>query len=205
MSLSMEEYRERARQKLLPHGYSGYWHLGKLFAGCSLVCVVCAARMESTSPLEWLAVPLMFLICNGYEYGIHRYPGHFRFKPFIWFFKSHTGLHHRFYTYEHMQPGGSHDWYFTLFPNQVYAAVIGLWAIFSYVMCHLFVTANVFYLMVMMASLNLIIYELFHSFHHYSLPSSLQSVFDALPCAELLRRHHRLHHHPRNKSSKLSI
>jgi hypothetical protein len=65
----MEEYRERARQKLLPHGYSGYWHLGKLFAGCSLVCVVCAARMESTSPLEWLAVPLMFLICNGYEYG----------------------------------------------------------------------------------------------------------------------------------------
>ncbi|XP_062514457.1 uncharacterized protein LOC134190056 [Corticium candelabrum] len=193
----MEAYREEARRKLLPEGYSGYWHLGQLFVGCLLVCLVCGASLESVTPVEWVTVPLMFLLGNGYEYAIHRYPGHFRFKFFTWFFKSHTGLHHRFYTYEHMQPSDTTDWYFTLFPNRVYASVIGLFSLVVFPICRILLTANAFHLAMIMAAVNLAVYELFHSFHHCSLPPRLQYFLDSLPCAELIRRHHRLHHHPR--------
>lgn len=54
---------------------------------------------------------------------VHRYPMHVMLdNPLCrMFFKSHTGLHHKFYTYGYMQPNNGHrDWYFTLFPLRFY-------------------------------------------------------------------------------------
>ena len=123
----MEDYREKARNKLLPKDYSGNFHLLVLFLYCSLLSgyslyfisadlVIplhlfaegnlvkgCLSFMSSMITLSCMCVA-GFLYCNLCEYLGHRFPLHQgpRIPKFL--YKSHTGLHHHYYNYHHMYP-----------------------------------------------------------------------------------------------------
>eukprot|EP01135_Chromosphaera_perkinsii_P010173 Nk52_evm39s2039 gene=Nk52_evmTU39s2039 len=120
----MEQYREKARTKLLPSNYSGYTHLTVLFLFCTLLSLnalhgIVGASFQLLSASSswgwWFAVSEMllvgsisltvgFLYCNLGEYVIHRFPLHQGPRMPKFLYKSHTGLHHHYYNYHHMFP-----------------------------------------------------------------------------------------------------
>ncbi|XP_065179211.1 uncharacterized protein LOC135809723 [Sycon ciliatum] len=201
---SMAEYRAIARKKLLPQGYSGYMHLFYLFGTCTAIMSICVWWMERLTWLDWLSIPVFMSIANAYEYAVHRYPGHVTLspQPFRYFHKSHTGLHHRFFTYENFQPDLGHvDYYFALFPLRVYATWFLTATLPVTLVGRYYLPWNICLIAACVGSFYLVLYEVLHSYAHESLPRAMLSVVSYIPGADFVREHHRLHHHPRLMTS----
>ncbi|XP_065179213.1 uncharacterized protein LOC135809724 isoform X2 [Sycon ciliatum] len=183
-----EEYREVARSKLLPKGYSGYMHLASLFAIATPICATCLYTLEPMTWFDLASIPTLLVILNIYEYVFHRFPSHrlllSHLSAFRLFFKSHTGLHHKFFTFSSMQPNNGHlDSFFILFPVKVYGSFLLPW--------------NTAVLCTGLSSAYLVFYELVHCYSHRSLPTPVLAVLQYVPWFNFFRRHHQLHHHPR--------
>lgn len=187
-----EAFRAQYRAEQIPRGYNGYAHVA-----LSVACVLAPAaygvsRLHDVQPLEWLTVPAMLVFGSFFVWALHKHVLHRPVPGLRHAYVIHTLQHHRFFTYEHNEPGGVRDFHIMLFP---WTFGPGLAAV-SLALGHYVVSGiseNVGMLFSTMAVAYYGLYELVHFASH--VPEGAAVL--RLPFLRSLREHHRLHHDPR--------
>ena len=130
----------------IPGGLPGAdrWLVQRLFPRLSgfatglSVLYVCVQHIENVSMLEWLTVPLVFLVTNWFEWDLHKNFMHQQssIKALQIIHRYHMLNHHQYFTDEDMHFHDHRDWRITIFPPYVitililiaipFAALVGL-------------------------------------------------------------------------------
>ena len=172
---------------------SGWTHLGVVVGGSLLVSLAVLLFVSGLSPWELLVIPVSLIVANFVEYVIHRWPMH-SVIPFLKkMYKTHSGLHHRYFTHEFMNMECDDDF------HEVFASptTVGLFlatVVFPIsALCYFVISANVGLIFFATCIAYYGFYEFIHFVQH--LPSS--HFLTKLPFVEGSRTRHRLHHNTR--------
>lgn len=188
----VDRFRAEFREKNIGPRYRGLAHFA-LTASVSLGVIAWAlSRLGQVQPLEWLTVPLTFVVANAAEYFGHRGPMHHRTRGLGLVFQRHTLEHHRFFTHETMAAGSTRDYKAVLFPPVMLLFFLGGIATPLGLLVFLLATPNAGWLFVATAVGYFLSYECLHLAYH--LPES--HPLSRLPLLARLRRHHLVHHNP---------
>ena len=184
--------REALRARLIGRHYVGWAH----FAFTSLASLAAVgfaiAHVHRVRPLEWLTLPVGFLVANAAEYFGHRGPMHHRRAGLSLVFQRHTLEHHRFFTHEAMAFEGTRDFKLVLFPPVMLVFFLGGIATPLALLAFCLFGTNVAWLFVAIAVGYYLTYEWLHFSYH--LPAT--HPLSRLPAIAALRRHHTAHHDP---------
>ncbi len=117
MSERQRGYRATYRERVAGW-YNGWLHVFIIYTIGLTALYIYISNMQSITLLEWLTVPLTFLMCNFFEWWLHRYIMHRPSKVplFRAVYSRHTLMHHQFFTDTEMRFAGHHDWRVTFFP-----------------------------------------------------------------------------------------
>ena len=186
--------RETVRASLLgqiPSWYSPWLHL--IVPGLVGLAVVIAALTQVQAPrlTELLAVPLVWVISNIFEWHIHRDVLHHRFAPFGELYDRHTPQHHRVFITEDMAIRSWREFRLVLIPAVGVIGIVLLDGGFT-VLVALVGGRNVAALYLATAVSYTLSYEWLHLCYH--LPE--QSWLGRRRLIQWLRRHHAIHHAP---------
>ena len=143
---------------------------------------------------EWLSVPVFFLMCNVFEWSVHRFVMH---RPFNQpglraVYVRHTLNHHQFFSDSEMRFRDPDDWRVTVFPPFALVTFVVMSAPPA-VILGLAVSANVGWLLITTTVGMYLIYE----FMHYCCHVDENAFVRNCPFVNTLRRHHFAHHNTR--------
>ncbi len=189
---SVSLFREQYRRDQIPGWYSGPVHLTLTSLLGLGVIVAAIVALDAVRPLEWLTIPLMFVLANLVEYFGHRGPMHRRVPGLGLIFKRHTLQHHRFFNTANMSFDSSRDFHAVLFPPVVLAFYLGLIAVPVAVLLTLLVSKNVGLLSLAVSLAYFLNYEWLHFAYH----APDDSLLARTPLIKRLRSLHHLHHQP---------
>ena len=189
------EARERKRAELLAGispRYSPALHLFATVGSGVAVLVVAIVMMQDVQPLEWLVVPVMFLLANSAEWRAHRGLLHERKPPAHVLYDRHTPQHHVIFRYDDMAIRDRRELALVLIPAFGVATIAVATAPFALAAGWL-LSPNCGWLVLVSASLYVVFYEVSHLTYH--LPDT--HPIGRLGVVRWAREHHRRHHHPR--------
>ncbi|MBL10987.1 MAG: fatty acid hydroxylase [Acidiferrobacteraceae bacterium] len=171
--------------------YSGYVHLLIIYGiGFSLIFYF-SSHLQQIQWWEWVTIPIVFLLCNIFEWYLHRYVMHrpVNLPGLKAIYERHTMNHHQFFTDSEMRFLNHRDWRVTVFPT--YALVVfTLISIPPSLIVGYFLTSNVGWLFISTTIGMYLVYEFMHFCCHVN-----ENVFVAnCPFVNTLRRHHTAHH-----------
>ena len=192
ISPQVEEFRQEFRENKIPWWYVPEAHIGTNIVVILAVFTYCFINISSPSFLELLMIPLMFIGGNFFVWVFHRYPLHRPFKIMPMAYKIHTLAHHHFYTDEAIIYRDKKDFIILFFPVHFVLPVNGvLFPLLGYFLREYgLLSANASYLMIFMAALYLVLYEVFHFVSHLPTDAKILSI----PIFRNAWRSHRLHH-----------
>lgn len=190
MTDRQRDYRETYRSRVTGW-YNGWLHVFVIYTIGLTSLYIYISNMKGISALEWLTVPLVFLMCNFFEWWLHRYIMHRPSKVplFRAVYSRHTLMHHQFFTEQEMRFAGHHDWRVTFFPPyslvvftlmSIPAALFFGWAL----------SPNVGWLFISVTTSMYLIYEFMHFCCHVDENWFVRNM----PLVNTLRRHHTAHH-----------
>ncbi len=174
--------------------YNGYVHIAVIYAIGLAAMYIYISNIAAVSWWEWLTVPVVFLLCNVFEWFLHAQVMHRPQKnPGLRaIYTRHTLMHHQFFTQEEMRFAGHHDWRVTVFPP--YALVVFILMSIPGAMILAFAfSPNVGWLFMCTTSGMYLIYEFMHFCCHVDENWFVRNV----PFVNTLRRHHTAHHNAR--------
>jgi hypothetical protein len=189
-----EDDRERLRARLvaaIPRWYSPWLHLAfPSLVGLGIVAASIAA-CRGVRPLEWLTVPIVWLVSNAFEWRVHRDVLHRRTPGLRVLYDRHTPEHHRVFVTDDMAMREAREFRLVLIPAYgivVIALVdvpiaLGLAALGLRNVGALALATSIGYT---------VAYEWLHLAYH--LPS--EHPISRLGVVRALRRHHAIHHAP---------
>jgi hypothetical protein len=188
MSRRQAAFRADYRQRISPW-YNGWLHVAMIYAIGIATLVYAAGHVSAPSWAEWLVVPAVFLLCNLFEWWIHRFIMHRPVKGFMGIYRRHTLAHHQFFTDHEPFLDDGRDFRITFFPpyalvtflvmSVVGAAVLGLvWS------------SNAAWLLICTTTAVYLNYEFFHYCCHIRDDRWVRHV----PLINTIRRHHIAHH-----------
>ena len=192
ISPEVEEFREKFRKDNIPKWYIPEFHLGTNIIVILGVFTYCILNISSPTLAELSMIPIMFIGGNFFVWAFHKYPLHRPFKLMPMAYKIHTLSHHHFYTDEAIIYRDKRDFIILFFPVHFVLPVNGI----AFPLLGFFareygiLSANASYLMVFMAALYLVLYEVFHFVSHLPKDASILKI-------KLFKNaweHHRLHH-----------
>lgn len=187
---SLREFRTEYRARVIGPLYNGFVHLAFVVFGSSAVIGVALSLVRDPTWLDWLCLPVTFVLANVVEYLGHRGPMHHWFRGMGLMFYRHTHEHHQFFTDEWMTCRNQKDFKIVLFPAVMLFFYLGVVAFPIGILLYLFHTRNTAYFYVAMATFYFMSYEVLHFCYHLD-----DDVWIAkLPVIRALRRHHRVHH-----------
>ncbi|MBI3862935.1 MAG: sterol desaturase family protein [Planctomycetia bacterium] len=187
---SLAAYRMEYRSNVIGRYYNGFAHLAFVVAGSSAVIVLALSQVSNPTWLDWLCVPVTFVLANFVEYFGHRGPMHKHVHRLGLMFHRHTHEHHRFFTDEWMTCRSQRDFKIVLFPAIMLLFYLGIVAFPIGLGLYLFHTRNTACFYVATATFYFMSYEVLHFCYHLD-----ESSFVArLPVIRALRAHHRMHH-----------
>jgi Fatty acid hydroxylase superfamily len=190
---SVEAFRVAYRRDHIGARYHGWAHFALTTVASLGVIAFAASRARGVRPIEWIAIPITFLIANAGEYLGHRGPMHHPRRGLGLLFERHTRQHHRFFTHDSMPCASSRDFKMVLFPPVMIAFFLGGLALPIGLVLFLIAGANVAWLYVATEMAYFLTYEWLHLAYHVR----EDSLVARLPVLSSLRRHHTLHHDPR--------
>ena len=192
ISPEVEKFREDFRQNKIPWWYFPEVHLGTNILVILSVFTYSIYHLNSPTLLELLTIPAMLIGGNFFVWVFHRYPLHRPYKLMPIAYKIHTLSHHHFYTDEAIIYRDKRDFIILFFPIHFVLPVNGiLFPLLGYALREYgILSANASYLLIFMAAMYLVLYELFHFVSH--LPPSSKVL--KLPFFKAAWEHHRLHH-----------
>jgi hypothetical protein len=189
--------RQALRAKLVGPRYLGWAHFAFTSLGSLLVIALAISRVHRVRPLEWLTLPVAFLVANAAEYFGHKGPMHHRTRGLGLVFQRHTLEHHRFFTDRAMAYEGTRDFKLVLFPPVMLLFFLGAIATPLGLAAFFLFGATVGWLFVAVAMGYFLSYEWLHFSYHLPIAHPLAR----LPAIAALRRHHTVHHDPRRMAA----
>ena len=188
----IETFREEFRKNKISSWYIPELHLGTNIVVMITVFTYCLININSPSLVELMMIPLMLILGNFFVWAFHKYPLHRPFKLMPLAYKIHTLAHHHFYTDEAIIYRDKRDFIILFFPVHFVLPVNGiLFPSLGYLATKYGVLSpNASYLMVFMAAMYLLLYEVFHFVSHLPKESKVLKIGFFKNAWE----HHRLHH-----------
>ena len=171
--------------------YNGWLHVAIIYAIGAGAFFIFISNMEHVLWWEWIAIPVIGLFCNFFEWFLHRDIMHRPSKNplFRAIYTRHTLNHHQFFTEKDMRFAYSGDWRVTFFPP--YALVVfTLMSIPPALVAGWLVSANVGWLLISTTVGMYLIYEFMHFCCHVDEGRFVRNC----PLVNTLRRHHTAHH-----------
>lgn len=140
---------------------------------------------------EWLVIPVVALIANIFEWGLHRYVMHRPWKNKLLraVYDRHTLAHHQFFTEDRMTIDGHRDFRVTFFPPYALCVFI-LMSIPPALVLGFLASANAGWLLMCTTTGMYLLYEAFH----YSCHVRDNWFVRNCPFVNTIRRHHEAHH-----------
>jgi hypothetical protein len=193
------EARSKARARLhaaIPERYSPWLHLAAS-TGVGLVALtlgIWGLTHGRVAPraVDFLAIPITFLLSNLFEWRAHKDLLHHRLKPFHILYDRHTPEHHMVFGYDDMAVRDWKELRLVLIPAFGVAGIVVMMAPLAFALSKIF-NPNVGWLFLITSALYVVGYELSHLSYH--LPPD--SFIGRLSLVRILREQHRRHHHPR--------
>lgn len=171
--------------------YNGWLHVAVIYTIGFTALYVYLSNLSNVIWFEWATIPITFLLCNYFEWAIHRYVMHrpSKIPALRAIYNRHTLMHHQFFTEEEMRFADHHDWRVTFFPP--YALVtFTLMSIPAAIILGLVVSPNVGWLFITTTTSMYLIYEFMHFCCHIDESWFVRNV----PFVNTIRRHHTAHH-----------
>ena len=190
MTERQRNYRQVYRERIATW-YNGWLHVAVIYTIGVAAMFVYISHINNPVWWEWLTIPVVFLICNLFEWYLHRHIMHRpqKWKGFRAIYTRHTLMHHQFFTDKEIRFAGPHDWRVTFFPPyalivfiliSIPAALLMAWLISPNVAWFLMCTTTSIYL----------IYEFMHFCCHVDEGWFVRNC----PFVNTIRRHHMAHH-----------
>jgi hypothetical protein len=181
-----------ARDEHIEAGYSPWRHMGltlSIAVGIATVGGVLAVRAR---PLDWLLMPVFFVVANFIEWTVHRYPMHRALPPRL-LYKNHARLHHIAFTERNMSIRRARELGLIMMP---WYTMIGLFVVASPVMALAALLrgpglAGVFLLG---AVAYFLLYEALHALYHVPEAALDRMGLAKRPLFRALQAHHAHHH-----------
>lgn len=181
------------RSEQLEPGFSVAGHVAKVGAVAAAICGLGAWLAWTARPIDWLVLPLFWVIANFFEWGIHRYPMHRPMFP-RYLYRGHSLVHHRaFARADDMAIDDVRElslvmmpWYTLVFVFVSASPVaVAAWLLGGRAFAGIFLVGSVAYFL---------FYEVMHTLHHLP-PRTLRRL--GLADNAALRRFgaHHAHHH----------
>lgn len=181
-------FRDEYRARVSPF-YSGPAHVFLIYA-IGLPTIWYAARhVHSPTWLEWLTVPVVFLLCNIFEWFLHAQVMHRPRKGFMGIYKRHTLAHHQFFTDVEPAYDTTRDFRIVFFPPYALVTFIAMSAVGSAILWLLWST-NAAWLLICTTAGMYLNYEFFHWCCHVKDDRIVRHI----PFINTIRRHHIAHH-----------
>ena len=116
-------YRDTYRSRIVGW-YNGYIHIAVIYIIGATAMYIYITNISDVRWWEWLTIPVVFLLCNFFEWFLHAQIMHRpqKNRALRAIYTRHTLMHHQFFTQEEMRFAGHHDWRVTVFPP--YALVV---------------------------------------------------------------------------------
>lgn len=182
---------EFRRAEHLPAGYSPAWHAAQTLVIATAIGGLGLYLARRASALDWLFLPVFFLVANFVEWSFHRGPMHRPLTPRL-LYKNHALLHHRAFEQDNFALNDMRElglvmmpWYtmLLLFALVSPVALAGWWLRGPAV-------AGIFYLT---AALYFLLYETLHALYHLPEPVLARLGLGGR-AFRALQSHHRHHH-----------
>lgn len=173
----------------MSHKISGWTHLALLGALCLVAVMFTLSMIQGLTLLHLLMIPGAMIFSSVMEYVIHRYPMHQMPNFLVGFYKQHSGIHHRYFTYKHMQVDDGIDLNEALTNTRVTVMLFAFIIIPMSLLLGLFI-ANLGLLFFATTTSYFIFYELTHLVTH--LPAT--NFLTKLPYFRGACKRHRVHH-----------
>ena len=192
ISPEVEKFREEFRKNKIPRWYIPELHLSTNIVVIISVFSYCLYNISSPSFTELLMIPAMLIAGNFFVWAFHKYPLHRPFKVMPLAYKIHTLAHHYFYTDEAIIYRDKRDFIILFFPVHFVLPVNGiLFPALGYFAREFgILSPNASFLMIFMAAMYLLLYEVFHFVSHLPRTSKVLKI----PFFLSAWKHHRIHH-----------
>ncbi len=180
------EYRER-----VAGWYNGWLHVVVIYGIGLTALFVYFQNIQNVAWWEWLTIPVVFVLCNIFEWAIHRHVMHrpLRFPGMRAIYTRHTLMHHQFFTDKEMRFANHKDWRVTFFPPYALVVFI-LMSIPAALLAAWIFTPNVGWLLISTTTSMYLIYEFMHFCCHVEENAFVRNC----PFVNTIRRHHTAHH-----------
>jgi len=190
MSDRQRGYRNVYRERIATW-YNGYVHVLVIYVIGFSALFVFGSHVSSPTWLDWLVIPVVFLIANFFEWYLHAKILHRpqKFSGFRAMYQRHTLMHHQFFTDSEMRFAGEHDWRVTFFPP--YALIIFMMiSIPGALLAAWMISANAGWFVMCTTTSVYLIYEFMHFCCHVNDNWFVRNM----PLVNTIRRHHEAHH-----------
>ena len=180
------EYRSR-----IAGWYNGWLHIAVIYTIGFAAFYIYVSNISNVAWWEWLTVPIVFLICNIFEWFLHRYVMHrpLRFPGLRAIYARHTLTHHQFFTENEMRFAHQRDWRVTFFPPYALVVFI-LMSIPGALVLGWLISPNVGWLLMCTTTGMYLVYEFMHFCCHVEENWFVRNM----PFVNTIRRHHTAHH-----------
>lgn len=193
MSQRQTNFRREYRSRIAGW-YNGYFHVAVIYLMGGLALFYYVKHIQNVLWWEWLFVPAFFLLCNIFEWFVHRVVMHrpINNRGLRAVYVRHTLNHHQFFSDTEMRFRDHHDWRVTVFPP--FALVtFTMMSIPPSLILGLLISPNVGWLLITTTTGMYLIYE----FMHYCCHVDENAFVRHCPLVNTLRRHHFAHHNTR--------
>jgi len=180
------EYRRR-----IDGWYNGFLHVAVIYTIGIMANIIFITHISAVTWWEWLTIPVVFLICNVFEWFLHVQVMHRpqKNRALRAIYTRHTLMHHQFFTDSEMRFAGQQDWRVTFFPP--YALVVfTLMSIPGALFFSWLISPNVGWLLMCTTTGMYLVYEFMHFCCHVEENWFVRNC----PFIDTIRRHHTAHH-----------
>lgn len=190
MTDRQKQFREVYRSRIAGW-YNGPVHVVVIYTIGATAMWIYMQFINDPAWWEWMTVPATFLMCNMFEWFLHKYVMH---RPHTnpglrAVYERHTLNHHQFFTDHEMRFRDHKDWRVTFFPPYALVVFI-LMSSVGVAVLNVVATQNVAWLFIATTTAMYMIYEFMHFCCHVD-----ENWFVRwCPLVNTLRRHHTAHH-----------
>lgn len=180
------------RSEHLAADYAPRRHIARTLIIAAAIAALGGALASRARLVEWLLMPVFFVIANFMEWAIHRHPMHHPMTPRI-MYRNHAQLHHLAFTEGNLPITSSRELGLVMMP---WYTMIGLFAVASPVMVLAGVVrgrglAGVFLLA---AVAYFLMYETLHALYHLPDATLDRLTIGKLRLFRRMQAHHARHH-----------
>jgi hypothetical protein len=176
----------------LAAGYSPWRHMALTLTIATGLTAVGVALAWHARPLDWLLMPIFFVVANLLEWTVHRYPMH---RPQIsrFMYHNHTQLHHVAFTDQNMPVKNARELGMVMMP---WYTMLGLFVVASPVMvaAGFLRGAGLSGVFLLGAVAYFLSYETLHALYHLPDETLRRALIGRLGFFRAMKAHHTHHH-----------